>query len=121
MTIVLVLASLTGCGPLAWRGVEDPFRSEGAPEGRVMMEVQNQLNEEVVVRVRGDRVNVELGRVSSRSSQRFSFPWPEFDRLTVQLETFSGGRHTMPPVPLGAGDVLELVIQSPLERSVLRR
>jgi len=121
LAILLLLPGLVGCGAMAWRGAEDPFGGRDGPAGTVTMEVQNQLNEEVVVRIRGGEVGRDLGRVPSRSNQRFSFPWPEFDRLTIQLEAFSGARHTLPPVAVGAGEVLELVVQSPLDRSVLRR
>lgn len=120
--VVAALATIVaGCGAMATLDDEDPFggRTQGA--GVLTMEVQNLLNEEVVIRVRGSELNRELGRVSSRSNQRFTFAWPDFDRLTIQLEPFSGNRHSMPPVAVGAGEVLELVIQAPIERSVLRR
>jgi hypothetical protein len=120
--IVLFLAGLSaGCAAMAAGARDNPFGGRDAVDGRVTMEVQNLLNEEVVVRVRGTGIHRELGRVASRSNQRFTFPWAEFERLTIQLEPFSGNRHSMPPVAVGAGELLELLIQSPIERSVLRR
>ena len=104
-----------GAGPSG----PDPFDSSGP--GMVFMEVRNTMEQEVVIRVRAGRFNQDLGSVQARSVTRVSFPWADHGRLSVQIEPAMGGRFTFPPREVAGGDILELVIQQPLERSQLRR
>lgn len=97
----------------------DPFDSSGP--GLVFMEVRNTMEQDVTIRVRAGRFSQDLGSVQARSMTRVSFPWANHGRLSVQIEPAMGGRFTFPPREVVAGDILDLVIQQPLERSQLRR
>jgi hypothetical protein len=97
----------------------DPFR--GDAEGIVFLEVRNTLEEEVRIRVRSQAGGMDLGSAPARTVTRLTFPWGDFGRLSLQLEPATGSRFTLPPLEVHAGAVLELVIQSPVDRSTLRR
>jgi len=118
---LLVLAALlTGCSGLGQAHMRgDPFRADS--EGIVFLEVRNTLGEEVRIRVRSQAGGMDLGSVPARTVTRLTFPWGDFGRLSLQLEPATGSRFTLPPLEVHAGEVLELIIQSPVDRSTLRR
>ncbi len=120
-TVILGVLLLTGgcMGMGSGPSGPDPFDSSGP--GIVFMEVRNTLEQEVIVRVRAGRFYQDLGAVPARSVTRVTFPWNEEGRLSVQIEPLMGGRFTFPPREVVAGDILELVIQQPLEQSRLQR
>ncbi len=118
--VVLASALLGSCLPAAG-GPSGPDPFGGSAGGIIAMEVRNTLEEEVTVRVRADRFQRDLGQVSGRSYTRLSFPWADHGRLSVQIEPATGSRYTFPPMEVRAGELLELVIQLPIERSQLRR
>lgn len=111
---------LAGCASLGHAHLRDnPFERDA--QGVVFLEVRNTLEEDVHLRARTRSGVRDLGVVSPRSVTRLTFPWGEFDRLSLQLEPATGSRFTLPPLEVRSGEVLELVIQSPIDRSSLRR
>lgn len=110
-------SACTGWGPPWTRS--DPF--DQGPSGQVLMEVRNELEEDVTVRIRSASLQRDLGSVPPRSITRMSFPLGGFARVTFQLEPVSGSRYSLPVAEVRPGDSLELTIASPLSRSQLRR
>lgn len=113
----LPMAACMGMGT----GVSGPDPFDASGPGLVFIEVRNTMEQEVIIRVRAGSFRQDLGSVQARSVTRVSFPWAEHGRLSVQIEPALGGRFTFPPREVVGGDILELVIQQPLERSQLRR
>lgn len=114
--IAFLLLLLPGCvSSLRTPPGPDPFGGGG---GRgFFLDVQNTLDESVTVRLRAGRHSQELGVISARSVLRFTIPWEDHGRLSLQIEPMTGGRFTFPPREVANGDALELVIVSPLARS----
>jgi hypothetical protein len=109
-----------GCaGAAAPRTPPDPFGHESG--GQVFIEVRNEMEEDVLVRLRSGSIQRDLGSVPPRTVTRMTFPWSDFGRVTFQLEPASGSRYSLPAAEVRPGDSLELTIQNPISRSQLRR
>jgi len=116
------IVALGGCAALGGGSPQDdPFARGGPSEAQLMLRANNTLSEEVSIRVIDAGRTVDLGSVPARTTRQFTVEWSGSSRLAFQLEPFSGRRHTLPLVSVEPGDLLELVIQSPVERSVIRR
>jgi hypothetical protein len=121
MTFLVLSLATSGCTPFGSRGAgPNPFDPEGGLQGEVILRVENLLQEQVTIRVAAGGPSRELGAVPGRSSQQFSVEVTAA-RISFQLEPFSGRRHTMPSVSVQPGDVLDLRVVNPIERSSLRR
>lgn len=121
MTLLVLSLLASGCSPFGSRGTgPNPFDMQGDLEGGVILRVENLLQEQVTIRVALGGPTRDLGTVPGRSSQQFAVELTS-SRISFQLEPFSGRRHTMPLVSVQPGDVLDLRVVNPIERSTLRR
>jgi uncharacterized protein (DUF58 family) len=120
--LLCVLVGVSGCAALGGGSTQgDPFARGGASTGELILRASNTLSEEVAIRLIDGGRTVDLGSVPGRSTRQFTVQWSGSARVAFQVEPFSGRRHTLPMVSVESGDLLELVIQSPVERSVIRR
>ncbi|MEZ4424093.1 MAG: hypothetical protein R3E98_11850 [Gemmatimonadota bacterium] len=62
-----------------------------------------------------------IGRVSGKASGRFVLEWPAVRDLQIQIDLLASDRYTTPRLTVTPGDRLTLVIQTPVNRSFLRR
>jgi hypothetical protein len=116
------LVAASGCAALGGGGAQgDPFARGGSSANQLILRANNTLAEDVSVRVVDRGRILDLGTVPGRSTRQFTVEWSGSSRLGFQVEPFSGRRHTLPLISVEPGDLLELVIQSPIERSVIRR
>jgi hypothetical protein len=114
--VLLSALLLVGCASsLQTPRGPDPFG--GGAGGHFFLEIRNTLEEEVTLRIRAGRHSQDLGRIQARGHTRVTVPWDDHGRLSLQIEPMTGGRFTFPPREVGVGELLELVIQSPLDRS----
>jgi hypothetical protein len=97
----------------------DPFRS--ADENQISIQVENLSAEDMMVMVLGTARHHDLGRINSRSTARFAVPWSRSEQIRVQIEPTTGSPHTVSASSVEPGDHLELVLNFPASRSVLRR
>ncbi len=121
--IVLLAATallLGGCGFL-FGGIthSDPFQSQA--ERRLSVRVENLNGEDMAVRALAAGRRVELGRVQGLSVRQFSIPWSRRQDVRFQIEPIAGRSHTTQPLPVGPGELVNLHITEPINRSYLRR
>ncbi|CAN5821856.1 hypothetical protein BH23GEM11_BH23GEM11_16510 [soil metagenome] len=116
------ITAFSGCAALGGSSSQgDPFARGASAGDQLVLRANNTLSEEVSIRVVDGGRTQDLGSVPGRSTRQFTVQWSGSSRLAFQLEPFSGRRHTLPTIAVEPGDLLELVIQSPVERSVIRR
>lgn len=113
---IIVPLLLSGCGGGA---SYDPFA--GTAERRVTVRIQNLHNSDVNVVALGPGLRHEIGMVSARAVRQASVPWSGYQDLRFQIEPIGGRRVTTSGVAVGPGERVELIVQSPVERSFIRR
>jgi len=97
----------------------DPFRS--ADDDKIPIQVENLSAEDMMVMVLGTARRHDLGRVNSRSTARFAVPWSRSEQIRIQIEPMTSSPHTVSAASVEPGDHLELILNFPASRSVLRR
>jgi len=83
--------------------------------------VDNQNSSDVDVRALAPGRRISLGQVPGRSRTTLSIPWGSTQELRFQIELPTGGTHTTGGVSLPPGARVELIVQDPIQRSVIRR
>ncbi len=121
LLLVACLLGIAGCATLQAGSSGNDLFDRSDPTGQVVLEIRNQLEEEVTVRVQSGSQRSEVGTVPPRGFVRLAIPWGSGERATFQVEPLTGGRYSFPPVDLHPGDSMELTIETPLSRSTLRR
>lgn len=116
--VVAGLLSLLGCGLFPAR-LPDPFA--GANGDALTIRVENPTREDVEIEVAAAGLRESLGRVSARSRDQFQLPWPGSQEIRFHVNLIAGPRHTTRGVVVGPGDQIEMFIQTPIERTVVRR
>ncbi len=117
-TLLLALV-LSGCGGFAAQSSWDPFASR--QDRQIGIRVENPTQRDVSVTAVAPGRRIELGMVGSRSSQQYRIPWSQTQDIRFQLDPIGGRRHITPPTTVSPGDRIEVWLQDPLERSVVRR
>lgn len=113
-----LLLMVAGCG-LARGNSWDPFRSTS--ERQILIRIQNNTLQDVFVDAMSAGQRSELGLVSSRSSAQHRISWSRVEDLRFRISPIGGRPHTTAGLSVGPGDRVELVVQSPLNRSFVRR
>ncbi len=115
LTALLVGVVVAACGSKQEAG--DVAPQSGAPELTLVVKNYN-FNDATVYAVGAGR-RERLGRVSGNGEERFTFRWTSPD-LRIEVDFLSGGEETTEPMPVAAGDVLELVIEQSSVRPLRR-
>lgn len=116
---ILFLFFLAACGGWAGRTDSDLFSSRD--ERSFSIQVENLSTEDMRVSVLEPDRRHDLGQIKPRSTGRFTIPMSDHAQVRIWIEPFSGSPHTIPAMSVGPGDHLELVLQFPASRSILRR
>ncbi len=117
--VPLILIFVTGCSGLASGGSWDPFAQSS--ERRLHVRVQNLTTTDVNVHILAPGRRLEVGLVASRSIRDFSIPWSGTQDARFQVEQIAGRRHTTTGVQVGPGERVEVIVQDPLQRTIVRR
>jgi hypothetical protein len=118
--MAVVFFVLSGCSLLQGGfTANDPFRSQS--ERQLVVRVENTGIEDVSIQAVGPGRRVNLGQVQGRSIRQFSVPWASVQDVRFQIEPLGGRRFTTPAVMVGPGEVVQLVVTQPVDRSFVRR
>ncbi len=116
---ILGVLLLGGCAAIGGGSGWDPFA--GAAERRLAVRVENVSRDDVRITALAPGRRLEMGLVGGRSRRDFSIPWQAMEDVRFQIEIVAGRRHTTVGVPVAAGDRVELIVQDPIQRSIVRR
>ncbi|TVR52611.1 MAG: hypothetical protein EA421_13445 [Gemmatimonadales bacterium] len=119
LSLLLVVSTLAACGGWGGRTGPDPFST--GDERSFSIQVENLSSEDMRVAVLGPDRRHDLGQINPRSTGRFAIPLSEHAQVRIRIEPISGSPHTMPAMTVEPGDHLELFLQFPASRSMLRR
>ena len=122
--VPLLVLLLVGCASLPSSGAEDPFAAaswEGGRRPEVRIEVYNQLSPFVsLYAVGGPYQRASLGTVEKQRSRSFRLPWENRVGLQVEIALVDGTRFRTPPLVVGPGQSVYLVVEKELTASRLR-
>ena len=116
--VIAGLALAAGCGLIrgdSW----DPFAS--VQERQLHIRVHNTTHTDVVVEALAGTRRTELGIVDAGRQTQFRMGWSRVQDLRFNVSLIGGRRHITSGVAVGPGDVVELIVLSPLDRSYVRR
>lgn len=116
----VALAAAAGCG--TFRGERpDPFGGASPGVGQLIVLVENLNREDVVVELVHPGSRETLGTVDARSRSRFVLDWRQPREVQFQVHVVAGPRHRIRGFSAAPGDLVDLVVQSPITRSYARR
>lgn len=113
-----IVLSLTGCR--SGRMADNPFqRAETAETVILRVENRNMYDARIYVRPRGRRTH--LATINGQDMRYYEFPWPAGMPLDLEVDLTVGGRFRPPPLIMTPGIRVNLIIASPVRRSILRQ
>jgi hypothetical protein len=117
---LLALLAATGCGTL--RGERpDPFAGATPGVGQLIILMENFSREDVVVELVYPGTRESLGILDARSRSRVVLDWRQPREVQFHVQIVAGPRHTVRGFSAAPGDLVELVVQTPISRSFARR
>ena len=116
--LLTVAAAATGCtmGP---QRRPNPFDAQGGGNSIKIEVVNRNFNQATLVAL--SPVRRRIGIVGGNSSQSFSFAWSSGDQLRIHIDLLAGGSTTTNSIAIGPGETAYLVVENPVNRSLLRR
>lgn len=118
--LALLVAAALASASCAGRRAPNPFEDPGQASRSLRIEVENHNFNEATLRAVA-RTERRLGVVSGNGKQTFTIPWTTVDDLQIRIDILAGDRFTTNRVSVGPGESVQLTIQNPLYRSLLRR
>jgi hypothetical protein len=117
---LLALMAVTGCGTL--RGERpDPFAGATPGVGQLIILMENFSREDVTVEMVSPGSRESLGMLNARSRSRVVLDWRQPGEIQFQVQVVAGPRHTIRGFSAAPGDLVDLVVQTPISRSFARR
>ncbi len=114
--LLLVLA-VGGCSTGRTIG-ENPF-DESSRQDQVSLRVENRNIHDATIFAGSGNQRRELGTVSARGVEFFTFAWNPGTPVTLEIELAVGERYRLPPRSFTGGRRLELTVESELRRSFI--
>ena len=113
---VCLLLGLAACSAL--RPDPNPFKAASGEALVVHVEVVNSNAYDAIVWIRGSALRRRIGTVPGNDDRRFTVDWSAVDQLSFEADLQGGGRCTTREIPVRAGEVVRLDIDSmPLGRA----
>jgi hypothetical protein len=116
----LALVVITGCGTIMGER-PDPFAGATPGVGQLIILMENFSREDVIVEMIYPGARESLGRLDARSRSRVILDWRQPREVQFQVQIVAGPRQTIRGFSAAPGDLVDLVVQSPIDRSFARR
>lgn len=117
--VLLLVVGATACA--STRRADNPFRGGGGGAATIELQVENLAFNEATLYALSTGARHTLGRVGGKETRTFTIPWRGRQRLRVEIRLLAGDEHTTNAVSIAPGETAELLIQSRVRRSYLRR
>ena len=118
-TLCALLLALAAGGCSTGRTIgENPF-ADAPRQDQVSLRVENRNIHDATIFAGSGNQRQELGTVSARGVEFFTFAWNPGTPVTLEIELAVGERYRLPPRSFTGGRRLELTVESELRRSFL--
>lgn len=115
--LLAVAAAATGC-TMRPQQRPNPFDAE-ATNSITINVVNRNFNQATLVAV--TPVRRRIGIVGGNISRSFNFAWSSGDQLRIHIDLLAGGSTTTNTIAIEPGETAYLVVENPVNRSLLRR
>ncbi len=115
----LLLMLMAGCAPS--RSSVPPLTSSGESGQAITLRVENMGFNDVTLYAITTGSRDRIGRVGGRGRETFRIPFSVPRDFRVRIDVLAGGNYTTPGIPVTPGDIVELTVEEPLNRSYLRK
>ena len=115
--LLTVAAAAAGCTMRPQRR-PNPF-GEGAANSIKIDVVNRNFNQATLVAL--NPVRRRIGIVGGNSSRSFNFAWSSGNQLRIHIDLLAGGSATTDTIAIEPGETAYLVVENPVNRSLLRR
>lgn len=116
--LLTVAAAASGC-TLRPRQRPNPFDARAGANSITIDVVNRNFNQATLVSLRP--VRRRIGIVGGNSSRSFNFAWSSGNQLRIHIDLLAGGSATTNPISIEPGETAYLVVENPVNRSLLRR
>ncbi len=117
VTVVLVSACAGGQSR-----DDSPFDPSPQSSGRITIVADNlQFNEATLYVLSDGGSRQRIGTVGGKNRATMRADWEGNRELRIEIRLLAGERYTTPGINVSPGERLELMIENPVQRSVVRR
>lgn len=125
-SLLLFALLVLGWGMLLAPGCRAGGRQSVAPltpreRGTLTIRVENLQFNDVTLHALAAGSRIRLGTVAGKGVGRFTIPWTTLTELRFEIDLLAGPSFTTRYISVNPGEVVEVVVQEPLERTIIRR